>query len=389
MRRNFKYRVYPTKAQAEKFETTLGLCCELYNAALQERIEAYKLQRISLSVYDQIKELPDVKSERGDLRKIYAQVLQDVLRRLDKAFQIFFARVKSGKGKAGFPRFRLVKRHDSFTYPQGGFWVGEKSIVLSKIGEVRCKFHRKIEGVIKTCTIKRESDEWYVVLSCDAVPEKPLPKTGEEIGIDVGLENFAALSNGEMIENPHHAKKARVKLRRAQRKLSRAKKGSKRRKKQVQRVAKQHLKVKRQRRDFHFKVAAQLVHRFDVIHFEKLNIRNMVRNHRLSFSISDAAWFQFQQIVAFKAEEAGKQVTRNDARNTSNECSVSGEVKKKPLSQRFHVLPSGEKIHRDHNAAGACHIGRVEVVQSHRRRRCRDKTCRRNEILNINLEPQP
>lgn len=351
MKRSFKYRIYPNNEQAEKLGVTLTLCRELYNAALQERIEAYKLSRISLSAYDQMKELPATKSEREDLRQVYAQVFVDVLWRLDKAYQSFFNRVKSGKGKSGFPRYRSAKRYDSFTYPQAGFALREKSIVLSKLGEIKCKVHRPIEGVIKTCTIKREANEWYVIFSCDAVPEKPLPNTGEEIGIDVGLENFAALSNGEMIPNPRHAKKAKAKLRRAQRKLARAKKGSKRRKKQVQRVAKQHLKVKRQRRDFHFKVAAQLVKRFDVIHFEQLNIRNMVRNHRLAFSIIDAGWSQFQQIVIGKAEEAGRCVTRNDARNTSNECSVSGEIKKKPLSQRFHVLPNGEKIHRDHNAA--------------------------------------
>lgn len=351
MRRSFKYRIYPTKAQADKIGATLALCSELYNAALQERIEAYKLRRVSLSAYEQMKELPEAKSVRDDLRQVYAQVLCNVLQRLDKAFKAFFQRVKSGKGKAGFPRFRSAKRYDSFTYPQIGFAVREKSIMLSKIGEMRCNFHRPIEGVIKTCTIKREADEWYVIFSCDAVLEKPLPKTDEEIGIDVGIEYFATLSTGEHIENPRHAKKAKAKLRRAQRKLSRAKKGSKRRNKQVQRVAKQHLKVKRQRRDFHFKVAAQLVKRFDVIHFEQLNIRNMVRNKRLAFSISDAAWYSFQQIVIGKAEEAGRCVTFNNARNTSNECSMSGEIKKKPLSQRFHVLPNGEKIHRDHNAA--------------------------------------
>ena len=351
MRKSFKYRIYPTQAQAAKLDLTLSLCSELYNAALQERIEAYKFERVSITVYDQMRELPETKAERDDLRNVHSHVLQDVLWRLEKSFQAFFQRVKAGKGKAGFPRFRSVKRYDSFTYTQSGFVLHEKSVVLSKIGWVKCKFHRKLEGMIKTCTIKREVDEWYAIFSCADVPEKPLSKTGGEVGIDVGLEYFATLSTGEHIENPRHAKKAKARLRRAQRKLSRAKKGSKRRKKQVQRVAKQHLKVKRQRQDFHFKIATQLVRRFDVIHFEQLNIRNMVRNKRLAFSILDAAWSQFQQIVAFKAEEAGKQVTFNDARNTSNECSTSGEIKKKPLSQRFHVLPNGEKIHRDHNAA--------------------------------------
>lgn len=350
MKKSFKYRLYPTKAQTVKFKTTLNLCSELYNAALQERIEAYKRRCVSLSAYDQMKELPETKSEREDLRDVNAQVLQDVLRRLDKTFQAFFGRVKSGKGKTGFPRFRSVKRYDSFTYPQSGFALREKSAVLSKIGEVKCKVHRKIEGIVKTCTIKREANEWYAIFSCDAVPKNPLPKTGEEIGIDVGLENFATLSNGKQIDNPGHAKRARAKLRRAQRKLSRTKKGGKRRKKQVHHVVKQHLKIKRQRRDFHFKAALQLVRRFDVIHFEKLNIRNMVRNKRLAFSISDAAWYQFQQITKAKAEEAGRLVTFSDARNTSNECSACGRIVKKKLSQRVHTCICGANLHRDVNA---------------------------------------
>lgn len=351
MRKSFKYRLYPTKEQIAKFDVTLSICCEIYNAALQERIEAWKLQRKSLSYIDQQNELPSTKTALPELNKIYSQVLRDPLRRLDRAYQDFFRRVKEKKNKSGFPRFRSKSRYDSFTYPQGGFWIQEKSIKLSKIGIIKCRFHRPIQGKINTCTVKREANQWYVIFSCDLVPEKPLPKTGEEIGIDVGLENFSALSNGEMIENPRYAKQAKAKLRKAQRALSRKKRGSNRRKKAVLRVAKHHQRIKRQRRDFHFKVASMLVRRFDIIHFEKLRIANMVRNNRLAFSISDAAWYQFQQITRFKAEEAGRVVTFNDARNSSNECSVNGEIKKKKLSDRVHVLPTGEKIHRDTNSA--------------------------------------
>lgn len=351
MRKSFKYRIYPNKSQIAKLENTLSVCCELYNAGLQERIEAYKLQRKSLCYFHQKSELPELKQAVPEIKVVYSQVLQDVLYRLDRAFQDFFRRVKAKKCKAGFPRFRSKRRYDSFTYSQKGFSVCDKSVKLSKIGIVKCKFHRPIQGKVKTCTIKREANQWYVVFSCDLVPEKPLPKTGEEVGIDVGIENFAALSNGEMIENPCYAKRAKAKLRRAQRALARKKRGSNRRKKAVKRVAKIHLKIKRQRRDFHFKVASMLVKRFDVIHFEKLRIANMIRNHRLAFSISDAAWSQFQGIVAWKAEEAAKRTTFNNAYNSSNECSVSGEIKKKSLGQRWHVLPTGDKIHRDTNAA--------------------------------------
>ena len=351
MRKSFKFRIKPTKEQRAKLEHTLALCCDLYNAGLQERSDAFKQpNRKVVSCYAQQNELPEIKKLFTEYQSIYSQVLCNVLQRLDKSFQSFFRRCKTGE-KPGYPRYRSEARYDSFTYPQNGFAIREKTIILSKIGEVKTIFHRKFEGKVKTCTIKREANEWYSVFSCDLVPEKFLPQTGEEIGIDVGLENFVTLSNGEMIANPRHAKRARAKLRRAQRKLSRCKRGSIRRKKQVQRVAKQHLKVKRQRKDFHFNIAAELVRRFDVIHFEKLNIRNMVRNKRLAFSISDAAWYQFQCIVAFKAECAGKQTTKSDARNSSNECSESGEVVKKKLSQRHHKLPDGTKIHRDHNSA--------------------------------------
>lgn len=350
MKKSFRYRLKPTKDQKVKLESTLALCCDLYNAALQERSEAYKLQRKSLSCFDQIKELPEVKNELPELNNVHSQVLQDVLRRVDKAFQNFFARINSGK-TPGYPRFRQKSRYDSFTYPQSGFSVRERTIALSKIGEVKTIFHRKIEGQVKTCTIKREANEWYVVFSCDFVLEKYLPKTGEEIGVDVGLENLAALSNGEMIANPQHAKRARAKLRRAQRALARKKRGSNRRKKAALRVARCYLKVKRQRKDFHFKVAAELVKRFDVIHFEKLNIRNMVKNNRLAFSILDAAWYQFQEIVVFKAAEAGKQTTKNDAKGTSIECHKCGERVVKTLATRWHVCACGEKLHRDTNAS--------------------------------------
>jgi putative transposase len=352
MRKSFKYRLYPTKEQIEKFEFTLSICCELYNAALQERIEAWKLQRKSISFFDQCHELIEVKLIRSECKKIYGSVLRDPLNRVDKAFKNFFRRCKSGDKRKGYPRFKSFRRYDSFAYPDAqGFSIKEESVVLSKIGDVKCKFHRPIQGKIKTCTIKREADEWYVIFSCDFVSGKLLPNTGEEIGIDIGIENFAALSNGEMIGNPRYAKRASAKLRRAQRALARKKRGSNRRKKAVLRVAKCHLKIKRQRRDYHFKVASMLVKKFDVIHFEKLNIRNMVRNKRLAFSISDAAWYQFQQITTWKAEEAAKRTTFNDARNSSNECSMSGEIKKKSLGQRWHTLPTGEKIHRDTNAA--------------------------------------
>lgn len=353
MKRSFKYRIYPTKAQSAIFEATLENCRQLYNAALQERIEAYKLQNKSLTRFDQINEIAGLRDEQREFSDIYSGVLYDVITRVDRAYQNFFRRVREGREKCGFPRFKGKTRYDSFSYAdiRNGFAISEGSIKLPKNLYVKTVFDRPLEGTPKVCTIKREVDQWFAVISCDAVPEKLLPKTGESVGIDVGIEYFATLSNGEHIKNPRHAKRAKAKLRRAQRKLSRAKKGSNRRKKQVIRVAKIHRKIKRQRRHFHFEISVMLVRRFDLIKFEKLNIRNMVKNSKLAFSISDAAWNQFQLILAFKAVEAGKQVEFVNARNTSNKCSASGVIKKKKLYERWHLLPSGEMIHRDHNAA--------------------------------------
>lgn len=353
MRKSFKFRLKPTTEQAKIFENVLQWSRQTYNAALQERVEAYKLRRIILTKFDQINELPELRKAIPELNEFTRAVLVDVLDRIDKAYNNFFCRIKSKKGKPGFPRFKSRARYDSFTISdiRNGFSAGANYVRLPKLGEVKTIFDRSISGKPKTATIKREVDQWFVIISCDEVSEKPLLKTGESVGIDVGLEYFATLSTGEHVENQRHARKMKAKLRRAQRSLSRKKKGSNRRKKQVIRVAKIHLKIRRQRRDFQFKVAVQLVRRFDIIKFEQLSIRNMVKNSKLAFSIIDAAWNQFQQIVSFKAAEAGKIVDFVDARNTSNTCNVSGMIKKKKLSERWHILPSGERIHRDHNAA--------------------------------------
>lgn len=353
MHKSFKFRLKPTLTQIKQFENVLDLSRQVYNAALQERIEAYKLRRKTLSKFDQINELPELRKIIPELAEFHRSILENVIDRVDKAYQAFFSRVKNKKSKSGFPRFKSIARYDSFTFSniRNGFAVWPKYVRLPKFGEIKAVFERAIIGKPKIVTIKREVDQWFVIISCDNVPEKPLPKTGESVGIDVGLEYFATLSTGEHIDNPRHARKMKSKFRRAQRSLARKKKGSNRRKKQVMRIAKIHLKIKRQRRHFHFQIAAQLVRRFDAIHFEQLNIRNTIKNYRMAFSISDAAWNQFQTIVSFKVAETGKIITFGNARNTSNQCSESGVIKKKKLSERWHTLPNGKVIHRDHNAA--------------------------------------
>jgi len=353
--KTYKYRLYPTKAQKQKLDENLNLCRVLYNTALSQRKTAYRQQRISLNYYDQASELKEVKECLPEYKYIHSQVLQDVLKRVDKAFQNFFRRVKLGE-KPGYPRFKGYGWYDSFTYPQSGFSLSDNSkgsqrLKLSKVGSIKIKLHRAIKGKIKTCSIKRELDNWYVCFSCEVQPE-PLLKTQKSVGIDVGIEKYAALSDGVLIENPRFLRQSEAKLKYEQRLLSRKKKGSNSRIKQREKLAKLHHKIKNQRNDFLHKESHKLVKNYDVIVLEDLRIKNMVKNHHLVKSISDAAWAKFTEYLSYKAESAGKKVVFVNPRNTSQSCSSCGEIVKKGLSVRTHICPyCGLILNRDVNAA--------------------------------------
>ena len=309
IRKTYKYRIYPSKAQVTRLNTTLALCCELYNAALQERRDAYRLEHKSISYYDQSSQLPEIKAEREDLAGVYAQVLQDTLRRVNKAFDGFFRRIKAMQ-KAGFPRFRSLSRFDSFTYPQTGFSIENGKFSLSKIGYIKIKLHRPIEGKIKTCTIKREAGRWFVYFSVEC-EEKPLPPCAESVGVDVGLTHFATLSDGTEIKNPRWYKEAQAKLRRAQRKVSRRKKGSQRRRKAVQLLQRVHIHIKNQRTDFHHKVSHALINSYGLIAVEELNFKGLAGG-MLAKPINDAGWSAFTEKIRYKAECADRVRTFSD-----------------------------------------------------------------------------
>src|SRR3954453_18922578 len=167
----YKFRLYPTRTQQERLQWTLDCARELYNAALQERRDAYRMAQKSITYYDQANQLPEIKEIREEYQDIHSQVLQDVLRKAHKEYQAFFARCKRGDAP-GYPRFKGRNQFDSFTYPQGGYSLTHESRVnLSKIGSIKVKLHREIKGSIKTCTIKREGDCWYVVFSCEVEQE--------------------------------------------------------------------------------------------------------------------------------------------------------------------------------------------------------------------------
>ncbi|MCX5804008.1 MAG: transposase [Proteobacteria bacterium] len=283
---------------------------------------------------------------------MHSQVLQDVLFRVERAFQGFFRRLKEKNGKAGYPRFKSENRYDSITYPQQpGFQLTEQGLKLSKIGTIKLKKHREIKGDIETCTIKKEIDRWYACFSVEYGPVKKLIPD-KAIGIDMGIKSFATLSNGEIIDNPKYLRKSEERLITKQRQLSQKKKGCKNRKKARIKVAKLHCKVRNQRNDFHHKVSRKIVDTYGFIVVENLHIKGMVRNHHLAKSISDAGWRQFLNYLTYKAEEAGCLVEKVSPHYTSINCSVCGEPVPKTLAQRIHRCPFCKTVmDRDHNAA--------------------------------------
>lgn len=352
MRKTYKYRLLPTKSQVLKLNWTLDMCRILYNSCLLDRKNHYEQTGKGLTRIRQQEILKANKERIESLNDIHSQVLQEVLLRVDRAFQDFFRRLKEKNGKTGYPRFKGEGRYDSITYPQEpGFQLTEQGLKLSKIGTIKLKKHREINGEIKTCTIKEEIDKWYV---CFSVEYEPITKPISEkaIGIDVGINSFAVLSDGEVIDNPKCLLKSEQRLIQKQRQLSQKKKGSNNRKKAGVKVAKLHRKVRNQRFDFHHKVSRKVVDTYGFIAVEDLNIQGLVRNHHLAKSISDAGWGQFLSYLQYKAEEAGVQIEKVSPHYTSINCSVCGEPVNKTLAQRIHRCPfCNVVLNRDLNAA--------------------------------------
>ena len=347
----YKYKLRVNAKFQQSAEKTLEICRELYNAALQERRDAFKINHLSFNYQTQQNQLPEIKEIRPDLNEVFSQVLQNVLKRVERGFQAFFRRVRNGE-KPGYPRFRSSSRYNSFTYPQSGFRLEGNKLYLSKIGSVRLRLSRPVEGRIKTCTIKREADGWYVIFAVEENQSRFIPKTGDSVGLDVGLESFATLSTGEQIDNPRFLRESERELKTAQRRVSRRRnKRSNRRRKAVKLLAKKHQKVARQRLDFFHKTSLNILREFDEVAIEDLNIKGMVKNHGLAKSIGDAAWGTFASVLEGKAESAGRQVVRVPAAFTSQDCSQCGQRIRKSLATREHLCGCGFVAHRDHNAA--------------------------------------
>jgi len=351
MNKTYKFRINPTAKQAKILEHILEICRVLYNSCLLDRKRNYEETGKSLTRIQQQKILTSDKKRIGFLNDIHSQVLQNVLFRVERAFQNFFRRVKAGE-KPGYPRLKSEGRYDSITYPQEpAFQIMEHGLKLSKIGTVKMKLHRPIIGIIKTCTIKREIDRWYACLSVEYEAVKK-PVHGKFVGIDVGIKSFATLSDGAVINNPKYLRKSEKKLKAKQGQLSKKIKGSGNRRRARTIVAKLHRKIRNQRSDFLHKESRKIVNTCGFIAAEDLDIKGMVRNHCLAKSISDAGWGQFLGFLEYKAEEAGVQFEKVAPHYTSINCSHCGNPVPKTLKDRIHFcIACGTILNRDHNAA--------------------------------------
>ena len=356
MVRTFVFKLKPTAAQAIGLERCLRTTRDVYNAALEQRIAAWRNGE-HRSWVDQSREIKDLR-EAGLLDDCHVHTVQHALRRLDLAYAAFFSRCKQGAARKGFPRFKGARHWRSIHFKEygNGCEMRGELLCVSKVGAIRVRRHRPLEGEPKTCAIVRKADGWFAHIVCDLGDAPALRGGDRATGIDLGLESFATLADGEQIANPRHLRHAEERLKVEQRALSRKRRGSGRRSKQRERLALAHLKLARTRRDFHHKLALNLVQQFDRIAVEDLTVAAMrsaggAHKRGLNRSMADASWAQFLQILAEKCQANGVELVSVDPKHTSQTCSACGLVQKKALSERWHECSCGASLHRDRNAA--------------------------------------
>jgi len=348
----FQYRLYPTKQQLKKLEAVLEDCRWLYNETLAYRKDAWEQRQEQVSWYDSKKRIPILKAERPGLSTVHSQVLQNVTERVELAFQAFFRRYKAGENP-GYPRFKGKGRYDSFTFPQSGFSLTQDNrVCLSKIGSIKIVYHRPLRGKVKTCTLHRSSTgKWYVSFSVEVEPLR-LPERASQVGIDVGLETFATLSDGTEIENPKYFRKEEKALAKVQRTHAKLAKGTPERRKHLKAVARVHERITWRRENFTHQESRKVVNAYGVICVEDLQVNRMTHNHCLAKSIADASWPAFFAQVFAKAAEAGRIAVKVNPAYTSQDCSRCHYRQKMPLSERTYHCPRCLLIiDRDLNAA--------------------------------------
>jgi putative transposase len=375
VRRAYKFRIYPTTGQTSRAAQCLRDHQRLYNAALEERREAWRMRKASIRYGQQSAQLKDIHALDQDQGRWSFSSQQATLRRLDKAMAAFYRRCKAGEKRVGYPRFKALDRWDSVEWPSDGDGCRWKSdlgrVYLQGIGHVKVHAHRAVEGRVKTVSLKREGRRWFVVLSCDDVPARPLAPTGREIGLDVGVARFATTSDGEVIPNPRFTRESADELAAAQQALARKKRGSSNRRRAKAKIAEFHRKIRNRRADFHHKTARALVDECDVIALENLNTAGMTRRPKpkpdpdqpgshllnnaaaksgLNKSILDTGWAQFTSILTAKVEETGRRVVFVNPAYTSIDCHRCGRRCTRP-QQDTVVCPVHGPLDADRNGA--------------------------------------
>ncbi len=362
--RTIEFKLYLNQSQESILDRWLDSCRWLYNLALRYRTKAYKRRKECINYFKQQKWLTNLRSKIPFLQEVPAAFQQSALRKLQKSFDNFFRRIKLGV-KPGFPRFKKYHRYNSLECPIVYSPIRGNKLLIPKLGLVSIRgLNQDLSGKQKILRIIRRPSGWYAQIVVEReiiVPFSNLKPI--KVGIDVGLESFATFSNGTKIKNPRFYRKSEKKLKRTHKNVSRKKKGSKNRKKAIKKLARQYEKITRQRRSFAHEESRKIVNKYDFISYEKLNINNMIKNHKLSKSIMDAAWSQFLSFVSYKAESAGKIVVGIDSSYTSQTCPDCGHVKKKSLKERTHSCKTcGLVIDRDEAAARVILSRAITVV---------------------------
>jgi putative transposase len=370
--RAFNYLLQPTVRQVAAFEALLEIQRELYNAALEERRGAWRWERRRVTRYEQYRALTGLGGVRPDVLTWGVTVCRGTLTRLDEAFQGFYRRCARGE-RAGFPRFRGEDRWDSVQWPDHQSWRfddGAHRLYMQGVGHVKMRVHRPLRGVPKTCTLRREGKRWRVTIFCADVPVEPLPATGREVGVDRGVRAIVATSDGALVENPRFLTRSATRLAAAHRTVG-ATRDTRTPRRARDALARAHRKVRNQRRDFLHKLSRELVNGYDTIVIEDLRIANMTRRPTprpndegghdpngaaakagLNRSILDAGWGILDRMLAYKAEEAGRQLIRIDPRHTSQRCAECGTIDRESrVNAAFRCQSCGHTDHADINAA--------------------------------------
>jgi putative transposase len=352
---SYKYRIEPNKAQVAALSDMLRDFCGIYNAGLQQRIEAYQRRHVSVSYKMQADELKATRCAAPDLTRWSYTAEQQVLRKLDITFNAFFDRCRHGK-TPGFPRFKASARYHAATFRVGdGLTIKRKTGRIGFVGipgDIEVRWHRNLPSAPKSAILSRQAGKWYVIFHVEVdVAERASP---DSIGIDFGLTSLIALSNGETVERPGWTKKAAKGLRRRQRAVARCKRRSKMRKKRVAALAKYHARVANRRRNNAHSISRRLVNRFGRIGIEDLNINGLARG-MLAKHVLDASWGKLTAMLEYKAANAGVELVKVDPRGTSQECPKCGLVRRKTLKERIHRCECGCVLDRDVAASQVVH----------------------------------